>query len=107
IGAYRTTDGLGAVDATGNIVAAGPDLQGPFTGALELVNKLANSQDVSNCFANQWFRFSLGRMESGNDSCSLQGIREGFRTSGGNIRQLLTHIALTHAFRNVRLMSGG
>jgi hypothetical protein len=58
------------VDATGNIVQAGPELQGTFDGAVELASKLAQSADVRNCVANQWFR-PLGRMESTNDSCSV------------------------------------
>ena len=107
IGAYRTTDGLGEVDATGNIVRAGADLVGDFNGAVELANKLAQSQDVANCVSNQWFRFSLGRMETQNDACSMSGIREAFRVSGGNIRELLTRIALSPAFRHVRVTSGG
>ena len=107
IGAYRTMDGLGPVDATGNIVAAGSDLVGSFNGALELVNKLAQSQDVSDCFASQWFRFSMGRMESVDDSCSMQGIQDAFHASGGNIRDLLARIAASPSFRNVRLTPGG
>ncbi len=106
IGAYRTMDGLGPVDATGNIISAGPDLVGTFDGAIDLANKLAGSQDVENCFAAQWFRFSLGRMESTNDACSIQGIRDGFKSSGGNIRELLARIAASPAFRNVRLTGG-
>jgi hypothetical protein len=106
IGAWRTMDGLGAVDATGNIVAVGPDLAGTFNGAVELANKLASSQEVSNCFANQWFRFSMGRMESTNDACSIKGIRDAFRTSGGNIRELISRVVLSPAFRNVRLTGG-
>jgi len=107
IGAYRTVDGLGDVDATGNIVAAGADLAGSFNGALELANKLAQSQDVGNCFAQQWFRFSMGRMESVDDSCSIQSIHDAFRASGGNIRDLLARIAVSPSFRNVRVTPGG
>ena len=90
------------MDATGNIVAAGGDLVGSFNGALELVNKLAQSQDVSDCFASQWFRFSMGRMESVDDSCSMQDIQDAFHASGGNIRDLLARIAVSPSFRNVR-----
>jgi hypothetical protein len=107
IGAYRTMDGLGPVDATGNIVAGGADLDGQFDGAVELANKLANSEQVATCFANQWFRFSLGRMESSNDSCSISAIHESFRSSGGNVRDLLTRIALSASFRNVRVTPEG
>jgi hypothetical protein len=106
IGAYRDSDGLGAVDATGKLVSAGPDLDGSFNGAIELVNRLAESTEVKNCLANQWFRFSLGRIESVNDACSMQILHEAFQSSGGNIRELLARIVLSHAFRNVRVNGG-
>lgn len=106
IGAYRTSDGLGAVDATGAFHGTAPDLAGSFSGAIELVNKLAQSEEVADCVANQWFRFSLGRMESQNDACSVQSIREGFQASGGNVRALLTRIAISDAFRHVRSTGG-
>jgi Protein of unknown function (DUF1592)/Protein of unknown function (DUF1588)/Protein of unknown function (DUF1595)/Protein of unknown function (DUF1585)/Protein of unknown function (DUF1587) len=107
IGAYRTKDGLGPVVATGNIIGVGADLAGPFDGAIELSKKLSESQDVADCFANQWFRFSMGRMESVNDSCSIQGIHDAFNASGGNIRDLFGRIASSPSFRNVRVTSGG
>jgi hypothetical protein len=103
IGAFRTMDGTGAVDATGEIFSAGADLDGKFDGAVELANRLANSTEVSNCMVNQWFRYSMGRMETTNDACSIQGVRDAFTASGGNIRELLARVALSPAFRNVRL----
>ena len=104
IGAFRTMDGNVPVDATGNIVMAGPGLDGTFNGAVELANRLAGSDIVSNCMVSQWFRYSMGRMETTNDACSIQGIREAFAASGGNIRELLARVALSPAFRNVRLI---
>jgi hypothetical protein len=106
IGAYRDSDGLGAVDATGRLIDAGPDLDGAFNGAVELVNRLAESTEVKNCLANQWFRFALGRIESVNDACSMQSLHDGFQSSGGNIRELLARIVLSHSFRNVRVNGG-
>jgi len=103
IGAFRTMDGTGTVDATGEIISAGADLDGKFDGAIELANRLANSTEVSNCMVNQWFRYSMGRMETTNDACSIQGVRDAFTASGGNIRELLARVALSPAFRNVRL----
>ena len=103
IGAYRDVDGLGTVDATGNIMKAGPDLDGTFNGAIELANKLAQATEVRDCVANQWFRFSMGRMESTNDACSIQALHDNFNTSGGNIRDLLARIVLSPSFRSVRL----
>lgn len=102
VGAYRLKDGLGAVDATGAVNAVSAPLGGAFDGAVELANRLAVAGEVEDCVANQWFRFSLGRIESTDDACSMQTIRTGFHASGGNIRALLTEIAVSDAFRNVR-----
>lgn len=107
LGQWRTVDGLGAVDATGEFLEVAPDLAGAFTGPVELANKLANSEEVTNCVSIQWFRFSLGRIEAGNDACSIQAIRDGFQASGGNIKTLLAQIALSDAFRNVRATAQG
>jgi hypothetical protein len=103
VGAYRDMDGLGAVDATGMIMKAGPDLDGAFNGALELANKLAQSTEVRDCVANQWFRFSMGRIESTDDACTIQSLHDNFSTSGGNIRDLVARIVLSPSFRSVRL----
>jgi len=105
IGAFRTMDGLGPVDATGNIVSGG-DLDGAFNGPIQLAKKLSESKVVSNCMVNQWFRYSMGRMETSNDACSIQGVRDAFTASGGNIREMLARIALSPSFRNVRLTPG-
>ena len=106
IGAWRTEDGLGAVDATGSFAEVAADLAGDFNGAVELASKLANSAEVRSCFANQWFRFALGRTESNSDACSMQSIHEGFEESGGNIRLLMSEIAKSEAFRHVRASGG-
>jgi len=105
IEAFRTVDGLGPVDATGSIINGG-DLEGGFNGPIELAKKLSESKVVSNCMVNQWFRYSMGRMETSNDACSIQGVREAFTASGGNIREMLARIALSPSFRNVRLTPG-
>jgi hypothetical protein len=102
IGAWRTMDGLGVVDATGSVEEVAADLAGPFDGAVELAHKLAASREVKTCVSMQWFRFSLGRMNSVDDSCSVKAIRDGFDASGGNVRSLLVQIAQSDAFRHVR-----
>jgi len=106
IGAYRTVDGLGDVDASGEIIAADDDLIGPFDGAIELTERLAASAQVKDCVANQWFRFALGRIETVDDSCSTESIHEQFRRSNGNVRELLSSIAQSDAFRHVRATAG-
>lgn len=102
IGAWRTEDGLSPVDATGSLIRVDDDLEGDFDGAIELSHSLAASSEVTSCFANQWFRFALGRTESASDACSVQSIHERFSASGGNIRVLMAEIAKSEAFRYVR-----
>jgi hypothetical protein len=102
-------DGSSPVDARGeirNVPGSTIDVAGTFDGAIDLGKKLAASRRVGDCVANQWFRFSLGRMESNDDACALQTIREGFAASGSNIRDLLKAIVLGNAFRSVRVVGG-
>ena len=106
IGRFRADEGGIPIDASGEIKGASTDLAGRFVGVRELGSKLAQSRQVSDCVANQWFRFALGRMESMDDDCALAAIRQGFAASGGDIRQLLTAIVLSDAFRQVRHVSG-
>lgn len=103
IGAYRTEDGPSEVDATGEIIEAGADVEGPFVGAIELSQKLGNSQAVADCMTNQWFRFALGRIEAKDDACALQAIYQGFADSNRNVRTLISQLVLSDAFRHVQL----
>jgi hypothetical protein len=109
IGEYRTMDGNSPVDPSGeirNVPGENIDAAGTFDGAIDLGNHLAQSRRVGDCVATQWFRFSLGRMESNDDACTLQTIRAGFAASGSNVRDLLKAIVLGNAFRSVRVVGG-
>ncbi len=106
IGAYREVDGRGPVDATGEFTHVRADLTGSFTNAVELTAMLAESSEVADCVARQWFRFSLGRVESKSDACSVRDIQAGFDDSDHNIRALLTEIVTSDAFRYVRSTGG-
>lgn len=102
LGRYRTMDGGVIIDASGEVVGSGDELAGAFDGPIELGQKLANSRTVADCLANQWFRFALARIESLDDACSLKSLHDGFAASGYNIRQLITTLVLSDAFRHVR-----
>lgn len=106
IGQFRTTDGLVPVDASGAFTNVRPDLEGPFTGAVQMAQALAKSSEVADCVSRQWFRFALGRVESFDDACTISGLQSSFDTSSGNVPQLLEAIAISEAFGHVR-SSGG
>lgn len=102
VGAWRTEDGPHPVDARGELSVAGSG-DGPYEGAVELAHRLAGSDRVAQCFVHQWFRFSLGRMESDADACTLEALYRDFDESGGNIRDLLKQIVTSEAFTHVRV----
>ena len=106
VGAYRTKDGLGAVDASGAFTNVRPDLQGTFLGAVQMAQALARSSEVADCVSRQWFRFALGRVESLDDACTILGMQAGFEASDGNVPQLLAEIIASEAFRHVRSTGG-
>jgi hypothetical protein len=96
IGKWRDTDRGKKVDASGELI--GSDVDGPFAGVPALGKMLAKSQAVSDCVATQWFRFASGREETDRDSCSLKILRDKFRESGGDLRELLVQFTQTDAF---------
>ena len=91
IGAFRTKDNGLPVDASGKII--GTDVDGPFTGGVELSQKLANSKTVATCVATNWFRYSLGRDLAPADTCRLAKLNLALSDAKGDVRELLVSLA--------------
>jgi hypothetical protein len=98
IGQYRTEENGLPVDASGKLPVAS-DVAGPFYGAIELSQKLADSADVEACVVSQYYRFGMGRSEAREDACAEASLTEAFRASGGNMRDLLLGVVLSDSFR--------
>ncbi|WP_437818872.1 DUF1592 domain-containing protein [Sorangium sp. So ce1078] len=105
IGLYREFDEGVRVDASGEI-AGSRGADGRFDGAVELAHRLAESDEVRQCVATQWFRFGYGRAEQAEDECSMNQIQEAFAESGYNIKALLVALTQTDAFRYRRRAQG-
>ncbi|MEM7153377.1 MAG: DUF1592 domain-containing protein [Myxococcota bacterium] len=97
LGAFRTEENGFDVDQSGSLV--GTDVDGEFDGVVELAGMLANSQDVRQCVTRQWFRYAFGRIETDEDTCSIESLDEHFEASNHDIRQLLIALVQTDAFR--------
>ena len=98
-GRYRAQENGFDVDESGQVVGTGdPELDGPYASAGELAERLAHSTRVRDCMATQWFRYAMGRLEDGNDRCSLDQVKVRFAESGGNLQELLIAITQTDAF---------
>jgi hypothetical protein len=97
VGAFRTEEGTLPIDASGELNAT--DIDGTFDGGVELANLLADSQQVHECVAKQWFRFAVGRGETSEDQCSLDHLYESLADSDNDVRVLLREIVMSDGFR--------
>lgn len=97
LGRYREQDGAQSIDASGDLSGPG-DLTGHFESHQELLPLLASSETVRACIVSKWFTYTQGRGEGPADACSVSHMSEVFRTSGGNVRELLLSLADTPAF---------
>jgi len=97
VGLWRDKENGKAVDATGQINDS-DDIDGPFDGAVELAHKLAESDQVRQCVATQWFRFGYGRAEQKGDQCNLEKVQDAFAAANYNVKELLVALTQTDAF---------
>ncbi|MEM9455520.1 MAG: DUF1592 domain-containing protein [Myxococcota bacterium] len=102
-GMWRATDNGHPIDATTEIgISSFPELEGPIDGAMELSERLANSETVLRCHAETWFTYAYGRPSTKADGCSEQQLADAFVATEGDMEQLLVDLTLTDAFRYVR-----
>jgi hypothetical protein len=107
LGRYREQENGQLVNASGEMVSTGEAaVDGPYTGVLELSNRLALSARVERCLATNWYRYAMGRVETEADGCSLREVQQKFRASGGQFKELLIAVTSTEAFRYRPAMAG-
>jgi hypothetical protein len=107
LGRFRTTENGLPIDASGELAYTDDlEIEGPFTGALELAEKLAASQQVRDCVMGQAFTFAMGRVPETADECTLENVRARFADSGGSLRELLVAIATSGSFRTTPVQLG-
>lgn len=97
LGQWRDTDNGFPVDATGEV--KGSDVEGPFDGAVALSQKLAQSQEVKDCFVQTWFRFAHGRSVTDADNANLAVLNRDFAAHSFQVSELLVAMTQTRSFR--------
>jgi hypothetical protein len=98
-GLFRNEELGKPVDASGEIIDSGdPELDGPVQNALEMIEKLAESQRVEEVFVRHAFRFWMGRNETLHDGPVLQEAHRAYRESGGSMNALLVSLLTSDAF---------
>lgn len=98
-GIYRTTELNESVDTTGEIMDSGdPQLDGPVENAIDMIEKLAESERVEQVFVRHAFRFWMGRNETLHDAPVLQAAHKAYRDGGGSMKALITSLVTSDAF---------
>ncbi len=98
-GIYRQFELDKPVDTTGEIIDSGePELDGKVANAIELIEKLAESERTEQVFVRHAFRFWMGRNETLNDAPVLQEAYQAYKQSGGSMDALLVSLLTSDAF---------
>jgi hypothetical protein len=100
LGRYREREEGKPIDASGQLIAT--DVDGTLDGARALAKRMAQSDQVQQCYAKQWLRYALGRQEEDADRCTLERVAKQFE-SAGTIRELLIAITTSDAFLRHRV----
>jgi len=97
VGQYRTTENNVTIDASGKL----PQATNVVSGAVQLAQQLADSNEVQQCFAQRWVEYGYGRSLHGSpeDLCLQEKINSAFKASGYNVKQLLLDLTQTTAFQ--------
>jgi len=94
IGLYRTQENGVTIDASGSV----PGTDGAVNGPIELVNKIAQTDEAKTCFATHWLEFAYGKTADDADACAQAAIQTAFQRSGYNVKQLLLSLTQTDEF---------
>jgi hypothetical protein len=96
----RRDDGT-PIDVAGEIAPTerSSEIAGPFETPAELAQRLAGSDAVGDCVTRQWLRYARRQAVIADEECELVAIRDRFRESGYDVRELLVAIATSDAFR--------
>ncbi|MCG6158186.1 DUF1588 domain-containing protein [Rubinisphaera margarita] len=98
-GLYREVELDKPVDTTGEIIDSGdPALDGKVGNAIELIQKLAESERAEQVFVRHAFRFWMGRNETLNDAPVLQDAYRAYKENGGSMNALLVSLLTSDAF---------
>lgn len=102
-GRHRTTDNGVPVDASGEIWGVeelATDVDGAFTGAVELAHKLGSSRMAASCFAAQYFQYAAGREPIGDDACVLDALNQRGQRTDYDLRELMVTLLSSPEFLN-------
>ncbi|MEO1524379.1 MAG: DUF1588 domain-containing protein [Planctomycetota bacterium] len=99
LGLFRKMENRQPVDTRGEIIDSGdPELDGPVEDALELIQRLSESDRVKQVFVRHAFRFWIGRNETIHDGPVLQAAFRAYEDNEGSMKALLESLLTSDAF---------
>lgn len=103
-GRWRDTDNGYDVDASTELAFRDEldVLNGPISGAIELSERLAESDAFLECQASKWFTYAYHRPALRNDGCSLQDLSDAFVETRGDVRAMLLELVRSDAFQLIQ-----
>ncbi len=96
-GRYRTSQHGKTLDGSG-VLTGTEDVDGPFTNAIDMTQKLARSVTVEKCFVRHGFRYFMGRPEDAFDSCALQTAVNAYQAGEGDFFELVAALFTSESF---------
>lgn len=98
IGRYRTEENGKPVDSAG-VLTGTPDIDGPFSGGVELAAKIVSSRLYAECATIQATRFTFGRQETPSDVTIAESIVKLVSAAGDlDMRELVVSLTKTENF---------
>jgi hypothetical protein len=101
LGQWRTTENGLPVDASSQL--SGTDVDGTFTGAIALAQRLAKSDQVATCVSYEWLRYSLGLDTTQINLAAAKPVSQTFKASGDAFTELLVAIVTSDYFRSLQV----
>lgn len=98
-GLFRQTERERPVDTSGEIIQSGdPTLDGPVANAIEMIQRIADSEHAEQIFVRHAFRFWMGRNETLHDGPVLQAAHRAYHDNGGSMNAMLLSLLTSDAF---------
>jgi len=97
VGKWRDLDNGLPVDSSGELYQT--DAAGPFSGAPELMQHIADSDDAKVCLVKHWLERAYRRDEEPEDACTKAELSQAFLDSDGKVVELLVNLSQTDNFR--------
>jgi len=82
-------------------------LEGQVTDAVELMERLADSQHVKRCFIRQAFRYYMGRPENPTDACTLTRMEQAYDADGGSFISMISALITSDTWTTRREPQAG